>query len=345
MGLALFLISCTALAENKSEQGKDKFFFTSNQNTNQDVNQPTYTDPEAITPEFCPYHIEGQPIGLSCLHCEHPNAYTQALQIAEILRNSCRKQVALSVLTDGTFGSNRNFLGELVRTITQYGAKLHLYVYLSNGPWQRRYGRMPNKGFGTNISPEEFRNKIKYDHSLREGYKAIIKYNEPLFDYANKRGASVYVLPMLEDNLDYSSAREMENLVRQTILPNIQYSLGRNPCPGCYRGNDDSLPVGLFLDQHINSDSDIIKTSNGLVVNDGKDFSFDWEYPNPNNLSFSRLMSYMDESKHNNNTFIIWNREYQGVAPSNVLNDPDYREYQLVTIAERDALVEVLRSK
>lgn len=340
--LALLVSACHSVADTPSTSTHDKFFTYAPQTIEPIV---SYQDPERITPEMCPYHIDGTPLGLSCLHCEHPLAQMQAQQISEILRNSCRKHVALSVLTDGTFGNNRDFLIDQVRTITQYGAKLHLYVYLSNGPWQRRYGRMPDKGFPKNMSPEEFRNKIRYDFALREEFKSIIKYNEPLLEYALRRGAAIYLMPMLEDNLDYASAREMELLVKQTISPSISYTLGRNPCPRCYKGNDISVPAPLFTDQHITSSDTIITTTQGLVVNDGKDFSFDWEYPNYQNLTFTRLLEFIDDAKLKNNTFIIWNREYQGVSVNNMLNDPDFRDYQLITIPERDLLVDVLRTK
>src|SRR5690606_12634682 len=107
------------------------------------------TRPQEVSPQptGCETYVEGPPVGLSCLHCAAPGAREQALMIAGILADSCRRHVATTLLIDGTFGSDRDFLGEIVRVITDRGATLHLYLYLGNGPWQRRYESLPDRGF------------------------------------------------------------------------------------------------------------------------------------------------------------------------------------------------------
>lgn len=314
---------------------------SSSQNNNVAISGNTNVSP---TPKTCDSLKEGLPIGISCLHCAHPNARKQAMQIAEVLRDSCRENIALTFLVDGSFGLDRNFLGELIKTATANGATLHLYMYMGNGPWQRRLGKMPDKGFGSQISPEELRSEIFSNEDLRMKFQTIVKFNEPLIDFNNSKNGLSYIIPILEDNNDYKTAREFESLVKQTMLPQIGYSLGRSPCPNCYDGNDDSIPNDVFYDQHIGSAFDNIEHTNGLVVNDGKDFSFPNEVNNGNNLSFDQLLRYVQAAHAASNTFVIWNREYQGVNPDNSLNDPDLRIYHEVTQYERDGLLYILKN-
>jgi hypothetical protein len=299
--------------------------------------------PSLTTNQTCGTFVEGTPVGISCLQCSHVNAQRQAIQIAETLRDSCRKNIALSVLLDGTFGSNRDLIGELVRISSEKGARLHLYIYLGNGPWQRRTSGIPNRGFGTGIKPEEFRSRILNDQELRERFRLLIKDAEPLISYANTQGAVVYVMPMLEDNLSYASAREMELITRQTIIPQLTYSLGRNPCPNCYPGNDTSIANGLFMDQHVKYPNSTIIAEGGLVTNDGRSFAYPWEI-NEDLLSFEDLKTLIYKTKLKNSTYLIWRKQYQGLISNTVLNDPDSRTYEEITFEQRNALLEILRT-
>ena len=79
--LALLVSACHSVADTPSTSTHDKFFTYAPQTIEPIV---SYQDPERITPEMCPYHIDGTPLGLSCLHCEHPLAQMQAQQISEI---------------------------------------------------------------------------------------------------------------------------------------------------------------------------------------------------------------------------------------------------------------------
>lgn len=291
----------------------------------------------------CSKMIPGSPLGISCLHCAHPKAQVQAIQIAEILRDSCRENIAMTMLVDGTFGTNRDFMGELVRIASEYGARLHLYLYLANGPWQRRTSGLPQRGFGTGIKPENFRKRIVTDEALRNTYRNIIKFNEPLVSYATSIGNVAYILPMLEDNLDFQAARAMENLVTTTLLPSLSYAVGRNPCPGCYTGNDASIPPGIFIDQHTGSSINPI-FKDGLITNDGVDMNFNEVTNSETEISLSQIKNLIAQSKATNNTFVIWNREYQGVSPDLGLNDPDLRDYHEVSLDERGKLLEILKT-
>ncbi|HQH27245.1 MAG TPA: hypothetical protein PLP17_07600, partial [Oligoflexia bacterium] len=260
-------------------------FDLSYENSQADDQPSTVVEPE-VPASACPAYIEGVPIGIACLHCAHPNARAQALRIAEIMAQSCRKNIATTMLVDGSFGDDRDFLGEIVRIATNNGATLHLFLYLSNGPWQREHETAPDGGFGTTMPPEEFRWRIQSDAALQAEYQARVDWAMPLVSYAQTRGAVVYLLPALEDNFDYSTARVMEDLTLAAVPSWLPVALGRNPCPGCYDGNDASMVPGTFLDQHAHSAGQGIIGSSGLVTNDGRTFTFPHEAASRDAMSF-----------------------------------------------------------
>ena len=291
----------------------------------------------------CRRKVAGPPLGIACLQCGHPQAREQALQIAQLLAESCREEIATTILIDGTFSDDRSFLQDFIELSTSSGSRLHLYLYLSNGPWQRRHASMPDKGIGTDMSPEEFRDRIHWDESLQQEYLDRLLWAEPLFRTAEEQGAKIYLLPMLEDNLDQSSARKLEEVVRAGLPFSPQISLGRNPCQSCYDGNDASVPASLFLDQHAHSPHQQIKKSNGLVTNDGKTFHFSHESPSSKSLSISELKSLISRAHAQNNAFVIWNGKYQGIDGSG-LKEPDNRNYVIPSGEDEVELLNLLRS-
>ena len=273
----------------------------------------------------CPTYIEGPPVGLSLLHAAHPNARDQAILLATLAAQSCRRNIAFTMLVDGTFGTDRQFLEEVVHVATSHGATLHLYLYLSNGPWQRR-GNVPDRGFGSKLSPEEFRRRISSDPSYQDAFRGVVKWSEPLMRFAVERGGAVYLIPMLEDNLDEQSARVMESLVSETVDSSIPFTLGRNPCLNCHSGNDGSVTPGIFLDQHLHNIYEPIAVQNGLVSNDGANFHFPGEH-GKSEFSLEDMFRYAGASAANNNAFVLWKAEYQGQDGSGGFKDPDTRHY------------------
>jgi hypothetical protein len=290
----------------------------------------------------CPGFTEGNPVGIACLQCGHPNAFTQAVRIADILAQSCRRHIATTMLVDGTFADVRDNLGEFVRIATIRGATLHLFLYLANGPWQRAYQSAPDYGVGTNMSPEDYRSRIQYDPAVQAEYQERLKWALPLVSYAQSQGAIVYLIPMLEDNLDYNSARKMEDLTLATVPSFLSVALGRNPCPGCYSGNDASIPAGIFEDQHISSAYQGVHITNGLVTNDGASvvFPHDSATPSPS-IPLDQLTGAISQAAARNNAFVIWRRDYQGQSRT----DTASRTYVVPTPADEQVLLQVLQTQ
>ena len=300
------------------------------------------SEPSNRSGRRCPQMVEGPPLGIACLHCGEPKAREQAIRIASILGKSCRENIATTMLIDGTFSDDQDVLKKVISTATARGSRLHLFLYMSNGPWQRRYKTVPQKGIGTKISPEEFRRRIHWDRNLIEKYQQRIEWALPLIKYAQSRGSVVYVMPMLEDNLDREAARKMEELTLEAIPPDLAVALGRNPCTSCYRGNDGSVPEGLFLDQHAHSKHSNIRARGGLVTNDGKTFTFPHEESESNKLTFDGLKTLAKNSLAKNNSFVIWRGEYQGIHGRG-LKDPARRNYSMPNGDDEEALLELLR--
>lgn len=94
---------------------------------------PTPEEPP-IGPINCPALNPGPPVGLACLHCAAPTARANAISLANVMRRACRENVATTMLLDGTFGDDLQLIIDIINEIAREGSRLHLYVYLSNGP-------------------------------------------------------------------------------------------------------------------------------------------------------------------------------------------------------------------
>lgn len=257
---------------------------------------------------------------------------------------SCRAQIAVTMLVDGTFSDDRAQLEEVISRITAGDSGLHLYLYFSNGPWQRRHGSVPEHlGIGAAYSPEEFRKLVKTDNSVRNSYAERIRWALPLMRYAEEQGATVYVIPMLEDNFDQSAARAVEALFEQSMPADLSVVYGRNPCPGCWPGNDSSVPSGMIRDVHLGSPN-AVSTSGGLVSNDGLNLVFPGASSDGHSINFEQMKSVIAEETALGNDFVIWHRPYQGVGPDNVFADPAVRNYVMPSPAEEQSLHGLLSS-
>jgi hypothetical protein len=303
--------------------------------------QAPESDPQIECSEFVP----GPAVGLSCLQCGSPAAKDQALKLAQIMAKSCRSNIAATMLIDGTFRDDLLQLGEVVRIASDSGSTLHLYLYFSNGSWQRRIGSVPNGlAIGTDYPPEDFRRRIANDSALRRRYTDRVAWAIPLLRYAVERGAVIYIMPMLEDNFDAASARAAEALLAGAVPDDLPVVFGRSPCPGCWPGNDESIAPGSFRDVHLKS-AQPVSNSGGLVSNDGTNLVFPGEAFQPDSLSLSDLESAIAAAGAQGSSFVIWHRPYQGVGSDNVFVDPAIRHYVMPSPGEEQLLNILLSSE
>ncbi len=294
----------------------------------------------------CPYLIESTPRGLSCLHCLQPEAKEQAKTIVTTIAASCLKNVAINYLVDGTFSYDEATLKEHIDLLTSDGRRLFLHLYFLNGASQRKWKSTNSAGFAVEIAPEKFREEIKEDSNLRDKYQQLVKKVAPAMQYAASKGAVLSVAPMLEDNLKEDSFEALADLTLKSLPANLNVLMGRNPCPGCYRGNDRDVPSGFFRESHSIENASNLKDS--LITNDGDVTDFDFRNANaPNSLNLDDLRDARDAASKNNNVFILWTASYQGLYYNNEGSATRVtaakRKYALPSIAEKSWLINFLR--
>jgi hypothetical protein len=318
----------------------------------QQTPQPTASDTaqasgelteRSASAESCPALLEGPPRGLSCLQCMQPEAQAQAQEIISLLRESCAKNLIINYLADGTFSFNEMVLHNHISQLTDGGRQLFLQFYLTNGPAQRRGASNSEAVFPSDIEPEEFRERILDDTEVQERYKQLIARLVPTLRYAQERGAQIALVPMLEDNLDEASFMKMAKLIFAALPSDISVSIGRNPCKGCGTGSDDEIPPGVFEESH--SLSDASRLRDGVLTNDGKDYSIDG--PRRGFLSLGELLSARDTAEKHRNAFILWSAERQGFSVDEagrlVRRPPSERNYAMPDEHERSLILQFLR--
>lgn len=296
--------------------------------------------------DTCPVLLSGTPRGLSCLHCTQAEAREQSRLIASMLFYSCLKNIAINYLVDGTFSFNEEVLKEHIDLLTFNQRTPFIFFFLSNGATQRQWNRATVSSFGVRIKPEEFRERILFDPSLQDEYRAIVKRLIPTLSYAIKKGAIVSLIPALEDNLDDTSFQKLLDLTYESLPPGMLLAVGRNPCPNCYRGNTIGAPSGLFIEEHTINPFPSIR--NGVVSNDGREYHFDESgFSTERKLRLEDLRELRNNSSFLNNVFILWSGKRQGlqnyIPGTTTYPKPSLRTYAKPSQAEQGAILRFLR--
>ncbi len=293
--------------------------------------------------DLCTGLLSGTPRGLACLHCTEPGAHEQAHILSLLLFRSCVKNIAINYLVDGTFSYDQDLLEEQISLLTSGNRTLFLHFYLSNGPNQRRWRSTPLNVLGSGMPPETFRERILFDAQLQQDFKNIILRLIPVLRFAQSRNAVISIVPMLEDNLDDDAFQKLYELTLETIPPDIYFSVGRSPCPGCRDGNTDGRPQGVFLERHTAGRS--VGVEDGLVTNDGDTYRFGPSSREQVDLSLSDLARTRDSADSRNDIFILWKGERQGRYNGNngPYINPSDREYEIPSFEERQALIDFLK--
>lgn len=295
----------------------------------------------------CASLLEAAPRGLACLHCLQPEAATQADALAEIVAGSCLKNVVMNYLVDGSFTDNTDILYRHISLLTSGGRQLLLHLYLMNGPAQRRYARDPGAGFGADISPAAFRERIQSDTVLQDAFKRRVAALVPVMRFAAERGAVISIVPMLEDNLTEDSFSALSQLVLDELPRDIPVSLGRNAC-GCSTGSDEQTPVGFFKETHDAGAAG--RFQSGIVTNDGVMDALDLpEGSGRHFLSLDELVRARDDSQRELNAFILWGATRQGLYPNGngglLRQEPAKRSYAIPDETQRSRIVAFLRGE
>lgn len=303
--------------------------------------------PESLSAASCSSLQDAPTRGIACLHCLQPEAKAQGDALAQLLASTCLKNVAIDYLVDGSFSDNLDPIFRHVELLSSGGRHLLLHLYLMNGPAQRRHDTDPGKGFGANIAPADFRERIISDPQLRAEFQSRVTRLIPLLRYAASRDVLISIVPMLEDNLTEESFVALSQLVLDTLPADIPVALGRNPC-GCSAGSDRRTPTGYFRESHdVNAAQ---RVHGGLVTNDGVIDALDLPDVSVRRaLSLSDLQSARDNAAAERDVFILWGATRQGLYPNGsgslVRQPPAARNYAIPEGQQRDRIIQFLRGE
>jgi hypothetical protein len=164
-----------------------------------------------------------------------------------------------------------------------------------------------------------------------------------LFEYnilANPN-AKNYAIVMLEDNLDRDSFRAMSNLAREQL--GAVATIVRNPCKGCYDGNDDES-LGYPIEEHAAARFDVLKAGDGYTL-DGQSFVYPTEATIGKALTPEQLISLLKGAYQRNlRYFGLWRYSWQGTGDGVPLKEPKSRVYAASNPDEMEFEIQALRA-
>ena len=315
------------------------------------VSREPFTLERLAEDDHCSRLRDGTPRGLACLHCSQEEARVQAKLISTLLFRSCLKNIAINYLVDGSFSFDAEFLMENIALMTSNERRLFVHFYITNGSSQRRWSTTPVHGFGTTISPEEFRQRIQNDPVFQAEYQQLITRLVPVLRFARSRGAVLSIAPALEDNLSNRAFEAMLQLTEDAIPADLPVAIVRNACPGCYAGNGNEVPAGVLEEVH--TTSPFFDTKDGIVTNDGVSYFFpqseeDFAIDSSSELALEDLAPVRDAAEATNSAFILWKSEWQGLPQSpntaSRFAAPSERNYEMPSLDLRRKVILFLRA-
>lgn len=285
--------------------------------------------------------LDGIVRGVSLLHLMQPQARSQINTLAQFLVDTQLTQPAFSVLVDGTFGIDINFLATTIRRFKDSRQQPHVVFYIFNGPSQRDFAKTQINAPFVKTAPPEFNRLILVgDQGVKNEVKRLVGNIKSTIALINSMGGNVLICPQLEDNLNDEAFNALTAMIREE-LHNYSYEIVRNPCSG---GNQ--IPYSVRREEHIHTPANIHLIPNGGVVsNDGKDYWFsnqsgtDYKgrgYP------LEQWQTLKHHSSAQNAWFVLWSARYQGYGKQALA--PDKRNYPVPTQFELEELKAFLLS-
>jgi hypothetical protein len=190
------------------------------------------------------------------------------------------------------------------------------------------------------INPVTFRNLIQYDGEVRDTFQQIVRAASPIWELnsqLNPMNRNIGIV-MLEDNLDRRSYQAMRQIA-QSVSPSTVEFL-RNPCPGCFRGND-SDSGGDRVELHAPANIESLGFGDGYTL-DGIGYGYpgaraegEWD--------LETLKRFLDQSVSQGVSFFgLWRASRQGNY-SKVFAHPDERVYEVPSLDQVQIDIELLR--
>jgi hypothetical protein len=281
----------------------------------------------------------GQARGYTMLYAMQPEARPVVELQVQTLLSSRIREIYIGVLIDGTFGRDFNYLKDIIGRLSSDDQSLTVALYLSNGPTMRRARQTPIDALFSRIEPDLFRQRIRREQQLRTQFLAVVLQAKEIFSFnrgLNPKNSNVAIV-MLEDNLDVFAYRSMREIAAEQLGTIATFI--RNPCLGCFAGNDDDT-LGDAREEHEASRFSILKRGDAYSF-DGEGFRYpggDGDGVSPETVSdfmrsgFERGLRYVG----------LWRHDWQGVKegipnklPSErnyIPSSPDQLEFELVML-------------
>jgi hypothetical protein len=303
---------------------------------------PLPLDTPVATPTNSRPWVQGQARGYTMLYAMQPEARAVVeTQIRTLLAARVREPY-IGVLIDGTFSRDFAYLKQIIERLSVEDRALTVVLYLSNGPHMRKGRDSVSDALFSKIDPIEFRSRIRREALLQNQFEAVAVQARDIFKYnlsVNPANSNVAIV-MLEDNLEVASYRAMRDLATKHVGDLADFI--RNPCVGCYEGNDDAL-LGNAREEHQLSRFQVLRAGDGFSL-DGLGF----RYPASKGgvgLSASQLDSLMITAIDRELRYVgLWRHEWQGVNENSAgFSQASSREYVASTSDEATYEIDALR--
>lgn len=342
-------------SQPENSLGNQVGFLTKNRSNNRHGQIPL-ADAATATPTVIPEdtvsltRLGGQARGYVLLSLMHPNARQTIDAQVDTLIKANIAQVYIGVLVDGTFGKDHSYLHNILDKLNAAGCVIYLEQYLISGPTMRKFSATPILTDFSHTDPISFRTANIYSDYTQNKIRQVAREARGSFEKNNSlnRANISLVSVMLEDNLENVSYRFLRKIVAQEIGGSAKFI--RNPCPGCWQGND-SERAGDPLENHEISRFSELESGDGYTL-DGVDVLYPTDPARPSNISskaidVEELKSYLNEAITKDLQFFgLWRRERQGLtfnSETPELTHPDNRTYLVPTDAEKKIDIELLR--
>lgn len=287
-----------------------------------------------------PRWVDGQARGYTILSLMQPEARASAEAMIENLLASRLRSVYLGVLVDGTFGWSPGYLTDVVRRLNSDGRTLTLVLYIVNGATMRNHESTVIDAAFTQVNPLIFRDLIRFDPSTRGEFIALASRIRPVLQLnkgLNSENRNITMV-MLEDNLDRESYRATRDLATN-ILSGVS-EVGRNPCLGCFEGNDTSVGPEP-LEVHQLDELRLLRPGDGYSL-DGLGYYFSTD-SDQRGLDEATMHTLLDATRDAGIAYIgLWRFDRQGLG-ADKRERPDERSYAIPTPTQLEKERELLR--
>jgi len=287
--------------------------------------------------------VGGQARGYTMLYAMQPQARPVVEANVQALLGARVRQPYIGVLIDGTFGRDFGYLKEIIKRLSTDNRDLKLVLYLSNGPTMRKWNVTPiDQHIFAGISPEEFRNQIRRNVTLRAEFLAVVLQAKDLFQYnaSLSPGNTNTAIVMLEDNLDVVAYKSMRDIAVEQLGSLAGFM--RNPCVGCYDSISDDNTLGDPREEHTLERFQILKAGDAYSL-DGVGF----RYPSGEGtgVSSTDLAEYINDGMRRKlSHFGLWRHDWQGVKDEVVNRRPEERAYVASSQDQQAFEIDMLRT-